>query len=349
METGNLVNKKKLNSRFGFFYILSIVLLALIFSGLWNMYYQSNAISSNITRSGDNADANEILKQDELLHAGLKRLQQLDDSYALFVIDAADSHRLDSLNRVIENIETALSNSIDSIAHEKKTFNNVLNMVKRDSLVSAFKLALNSRTSLGYIRTALSGSNSNFSEDQRRLLQLKLDVENKNKRIVALEKQLMAQQSAKVTAAPPEPKSRANQENEVLREQNKMHEELISRLQAANTSLTKSNSRLTQQVADVRSSISLNEGQSKTDQKKTDNLENKIIDLEAELEFAKIDCNLSRADAKQIISNSKQRKQLLQESLNSLSNLSHSSNLSTQRTAKEKLSRLQSIVATIRD
>ncbi|MBC8034858.1 MAG: hypothetical protein H7Y03_11975 [Chitinophagaceae bacterium] len=78
-------------------------------------------------------------------------------------------------------------------------------------------------------------------------------------------------------------------------------------------------------------------------------LEKRISDLNAELRFAKVDCNLTRADVTQIISNSKQRKELLAEALASLNNLSRSDDAVIAQKAKEKFQRLNNIAKTVRD
>ncbi len=82
---------------------------------------------------------------------------------------------------------------------------------------------------------------------------------------------------------------------------------------------------------------------------KLKSLNDKIDGLNAELSLAKIDCNLTRANGKDIIYNSRQRRDLLEESLTSLKNLANSGNPVIQRMVKEKMQLLQNIAATVRD
>ena len=82
---------------------------------------------------------------------------------------------------------------------------------------------------------------------------------------------------------------------------------------------------------------------------KIKSLNNKIDDLYAQLSLEKIDCNLTRANGKDIIYNSRQRRVLLQESLTSLKNLANSDNPFIQRMVKERMQLLQNIAATVRD
>lgn len=87
--------------------------------------------------------------------------------------------------------------------------------------------------------------------------------------------------------------------------------------------------------------------ESKTD--RSAELTSKIEELEAALRLAEVNCNLTRADAREIIYNSKQRKALLENSLNILRNLSASPNQTVQKKAREKMTELKTIASTIRD
>ena len=82
---------------------------------------------------------------------------------------------------------------------------------------------------------------------------------------------------------------------------------------------------------------------------KVNSLEQKVQDLNADLYFAKVDCNLSRADAQQIISNARQRKELLSESLAMLTSLSASGDAGIQKKAKEKIAHLNHIATALHD
>ena len=86
-----------------------------------------------------------------------------------------------------------------------------------------------------------------------------------------------------------------------------------------------------------------------TAENKINALQEKIQYLNADLYFAKIDCNLTRADAQQIISNARQRKELLSESLTMLNTLSAYGDASIQKKAKEKILHLNHIATALHD
>lgn len=159
-----------------------------------------------------------------------------------------------------------------------------------------------------------------------------MELQKKDNRILALEDQLRLQKQSTSDNSSNASEVQLKNEIQVLQAGLRKEEEKISSLLALNNSLTKDNNRLTAQFNDLKSNTSsLPKGQEGPESSKNNNLQSKIDDLDAELKFAKIDCNLSRADAKQIISNFRQRKDLLQESLNTLNTLSHSNNITIQK------------------
>jgi len=78
-------------------------------------------------------------------------------------------------------------------------------------------------------------------------------------------------------------------------------------------------------------------------------LEQQLSASTAELNFAKIDCNLARADAQQIISNARQRKELLTEALTMLRTMEGNTDATIQKKAKEKILRLNQVAKTLHD
>ena len=348
MKTQNIVERKKLKFQFAVLYIVSILLLAMIFTALWDIFSFPKQMDSR-DKPGGTSEEYEILKQDELLHASLNNLQQLDEKYTILIADSAGRQALDSLKQLIHNAEVSFSNTIDSIERQKRTFNISSNAVRLNSIISAFRSALNNRRSSSYIPGTLSGENVDFSTVKTKLLKLEIELQNKDNMILALEDKIKIQKTGTPNNFSNPLDIRLKKELKLLQADVKKQEERVFSLLALNNSLTKDNNRLTAQLNDLRSNTAVSTGQERTKGGKSDNLQNKIDGLEAELIFAKIDCNLSRADAKQIISNFRQRKDLLQESLNALRNLSHSKNVTIQKKAKEKLNLLQSVASTVRD
>ena len=78
-------------------------------------------------------------------------------------------------------------------------------------------------------------------------------------------------------------------------------------------------------------------------------LEKRVSDLNTEIRLAQVDCNLSRVDATQIISNSKQRKALLSDALNTLNTLAVNGDATVKRKVLDKINRLNQVSSTFRD
>ena len=78
-------------------------------------------------------------------------------------------------------------------------------------------------------------------------------------------------------------------------------------------------------------------------------LEHKPSGLSDELRFAQVDCNLSRADARQVVYNAKQRKDLLTDALTTLNDLARSQDPEVQKKARERLGLLRSIASSVHD
>ncbi len=77
--------------------------------------------------------------------------------------------------------------------------------------------------------------------------------------------------------------------------------------------------------------------------------EHRVAVLDAELRLAEVNCDLSRADARQIVYNAKQREGLLSAALTILNQLMLSPDAEIQKKARQKMTELRSIVSTVHD
>ena len=91
------------------------------------------------------------------------------------------------------------------------------------------------------------------------------------------------------------------------------------------------------------------DGGNGADQTRTKALERQSAQLNDDLRFAEVDCNLSRADARQIVYNAKQRKELLTDALSTLNELVKSPDEEVQRKAKERMNLLRNIASSVHD
>lgn len=344
MNAQNTVNKKQLKFRFALLYIVSLVLLSLIFLAFWNIYGTAR-VTTNDDTSANSLEEHNILKQDELLHRGLIKLQQLDSKYATMLTDSSNKNALDSLNQLITSAENAYSSTIDKVNAQKNNITIAANKQMLDSILSSFRLALNNRRSVGFMRAALASDN-NLNDPQRKLLMLQIDLNNKNERILSLENELKNSKASGVDNTVASSQTAAPQQVQELQINIAKEKQNVAELTAQNNTLLKDNNRLNSLVNELKTNA--NDGQKKSGETNSE-MVNRINDLSTKLAFAQVDCNLTRADARQIISNSRQRKDLLQDALTALNSLAQSKNPSIQQKAKEKLTQLQSIASSSHD
>ncbi len=337
LDPEKLEEKKKLKSRIAILYIGSIILFILL-AILW---FHNSPKSETLANGTSRQDAENIalLNQDELLHQSLKNLDQLDISYAKLVAAGADSVTLNNLDNLINTSETAFSDLIDSISNQKSFFKNQVNAERSDNILYAFVSALNYRKSNSSLRTSFFGNNKNLQGDTLKILQLQANVQNKTETIDYLMSQLNFKNHLN-TFLPNElsiePKMKPGSMQAIIKRQRDSIQILLS----VYNSLIKDNTSMASQLKTKTND---------TDADKINSLNSKIDDLYAELTLQKVDCNLTRVSGKDIISTARQRKDLLQESLNSLRNLAGATNPVVQRKVKDKMLQLQNIAATARN
>ncbi len=354
MKSQIVSDKRNLKLRFAILYIVSLVLLSVIFITFWNMHDAQEKTISVADPSG-NSEEYQIIKQDELLHKGLIELQQLDSKYASQFANAASKESMDSLNDLISTADESFGDVIGSVENQRNTFTNAANKIMLDSITNSFRVALNNRRSNGFMRKAVSALNSNMGTDQREVLKLKMDLSNKNDQILTLENGL---KNVKSDASNNSTEALATaQQVQSLQADLAKAKQALTNLTSQNNTISKDNNRLTAQInelelnnkTDGQKTAAGDNNTNNTNNSNDANMLNKIEDLNTQLAFAQVDCNLTRADPKQIISNSKQRKDLLQEALNSLNNFARSNNAAIQKKAREKLVQLQSIASAAHD
>ena len=347
MQSGYFEEERKLKIKFAIILIASIVLLSGVFVAIW--FY--NAPTYTEMPSGD-AENIVLLNEDQLLHEGLMKLDELNINYSKFLTGSADRTSLDSLNNLINTSEADFSNLIDRMYSQKSKFKNPGNSEKSDNIIHAFISSLNYRKSYDSLRMASAGlvNGKNLEGDNLTIQQLQMSVQGKDDTIKNLLSQLRFQNQLKKYDSPVEQYIQPNTEIESLQSNVKKQRDSIKILSTVYNSLIKDNSNLTDQL----NKLKLNNNNNNTSDEgqmpdKINSLNNKIDDLNAELVFARVDCNLTRANGKDIIYNSRQRKDLLNESLRSLKYLSKSDNPVIQRKVKDKLQVIQNLSSTVRD
>jgi len=323
-------------------FILAGVAALLLLMAIFFTNDTGSKIGGAVTAENKMAEEIEIVSTNMLLHSQFSKLQKLDEEFNTTVFNNGSPASIDSANRLVEQQEKLFTASIDSINKNKQKYNAWSNVVMIDSITNTFTNALANRKYLADIRSSLEGKTINMGAEQKEIMKLETDIRKKNSEIAALENLLKSPavvENRKQSLSAKEKEIQTALKEEEMRNAGLL--DIITDLKNDNAKLASENKLKKTDNTQADAMVSA--------KNKMQELENEISDLNAELSFARIDCNLSRADAKKIISNSKQRMQLLEESLKSLQTLAGSDNLSIKRKAKEKLAELSSIASTVRD
>lgn len=332
---------------------VAAVLIAVV--AIWGNNLSGTKKSEVAVLSDKLSEARQVLRNDVLLHEHFRRLQELDQRYGLMLMKSPAPAQLDSVNHAINAQENAMKKSLDSISNESTKYNAWANVVISDSITSSFKKALSNRKYIANIRSAIEGKPIDISSGDKEAMQMQFDMEKKDEIIASLEKELKSkaaisqQQQVETKAAPAANKNELQKQNESLEASLKEEEMRNTGLLDITRSLRQDNEKLITELSKVRRNNASDDASNLSSKNKFASLQEQIDDLNAELNFAKVDCSLTRADSKKIISNSRQRKELLAQALQSLQSLSRSENSAIQRRAREKISELNQIASTVRD
>ena len=346
MTEGNVDEINKIKQRFAIFYLVSLVLLVFIFlllSGrglkLFRFGNTAQQVQPELIRN------NQMLVQDGLLHSRLNNLQQMDGNFAMTLTDSSKKGQVDSINRTILVMEANFLKTLDSIEYENKRNTGNSQEVMRD-ITEAFREELSNRRVLTNLRMALSSGNKMFTGDQTMVLQWQNEMLAKQKRIESLENDLKAWQLNLYNNNHSSVNELLKQDNTILQSAYKEQDKKIATLTTANMALKLENDKLRTQPSDTRK---VTDAGDNTNKEKYAAMERQISELNAEIRLSQVDCNLSRADAQQIISNSKQRKVLLSDALNLLNGLSKTEDPVLLLKVREKIARLKQLANTVRD
>lgn len=345
MNSKNFTTSRSVRLKFVGLYLVSITLIAVIFYFLWRpgdkRIFRDPATDPESTIIDRN-----ILIADALLHSRISRLQLLYQQYIKIASDSTSLLNLDSINTVITNAENSLKTTIDSLDFESRRIA-LKNQNGYTSILSSFRSILQSSRMLHDLQAEMTDSTDSFTTEDQALLGLQQQLIEKELRIADLESQIRQGYPAYTSYSAPS--NDQTEEEEYLKSALTAEKMKTEDLTANVNSLKNENEILTTQLNELRKSSSSNDATNSNLKNRNIFLERQVEDLSSALRFAKIDCNLSRADAQQIISSARQRKDLLIEALTALNDLSRSKDVVIQEKAKDKMNQLNRIATTLRD
>lgn len=320
--------------RFAGLFVGSLFLLFLVF-----LSFRKSADDRIGTKPSDET-IDFSLPGDINLQARAGELEELDARFAGMISLAAKPQQLAEVDSLIDLSETKLRFTLDSISKKINDLEPAQNAAFR-RVISSFGSILNARKSISNIRESMLVNPVSLTAVQQKELAEKTELLFKDKRISELER-LVANMDSKPLATTESPMP-AGEEAQIIKqmESNAMllkqqidaQKTTIERLRTANEGLKTAQANFTSALVSEKNVES----------------ETKLEVLTADVSFAQVDCNLVRVDANQIISNAKQRRLLLMESLRILNSLIKSGNADIQQKARERLALLNKISSALRD
>ena len=348
MQAKNFTERRKRIIAFAGIYAASIILLLFIFSAFGMSFGTKEPDERKAHTYPQPLAETELLHADSLLHAELQQLQQSDIRYSLLADSAGNTQR--------NNAAMAAADALDDI---KKTIDSIQQMTTSHTgaegaryaiMINTFKSVLNDRLIIKNTQASMAAGKTLLSASPQDMLQWKNELLLKDNDISRLQTEIKVLQGREPVSLKTSGTEEAQKgENELLKtaftDQQKEYDELKDKYNRLKTD----NSSLAMQLTDLKKAALQPEKINDVKDNRVEKLEQQVDDLNADLYFARIDCNLTRTDAQQIISNARQRKELLSESLVMLNSLSKSPDADIQKKAKEKIVRLKRIASTLHD
>lgn len=281
-----------------------------------------------------------LISSNETLQQKLTALQQLDGQYAASLTDTAAGTATDSLDKLILLEEGNFKTAVAAAGEEANSLPEGDSKTRFEKMIAAYQSLIESRRSAGMLRNIMAVKSGSLGSGEKQLLGLQNELEEKSSRIASLERALEQMKNR------PPAVVKDNSGNAALQQHIEALESKMAALSTLNTGLKQDNERLQQLQGDMKKTAGSSEQLLK---EKNLSLQQRIDDLTAEIQLVKVDCNLNRVDATQIISNAKQRRQLLTEASDILTHLSASNNAEISRKVKEKVNKLNRVAGNYRE
>jgi len=129
----------------------------------------------------------ELMQVDELLHARLWQLQNMDQQFSSLANEKSDESSLASTNAAIQNNEVAFRKSIDSIDQLGRQYDEKAGNNSFQNLTMFFKTILENRRYLSYARLDLATEDKGAGGYKQAILKLQDELSKKDKIIAEFE------------------------------------------------------------------------------------------------------------------------------------------------------------------
>jgi chromosome segregation ATPase len=220
------------------FYAASIILIIILTAAYLRPLPRRDEKAS--IRTGGSAD-NQILAIDNILHNRLNDLYRTHSEYAESQHKKTEVAKFASQNFL--SAKRALKNTIDSVEKQNSAF---LTYARFDTILSSFKLASNIYDNLNAVAPVIPVNAEKDNSNDEAILQLKRELESKDRRIVEMEKQLQASKPSSVPVSADYAK---------LQNENKTLSASVNSLSSRNASLAEANKSMKKEIEKLNRQI----------------------------------------------------------------------------------------------
>jgi DNA repair exonuclease SbcCD ATPase subunit len=221
------------------FYAASIILIIILTAAYLRPLPTRDEKAS--VNTGGSAD-NQILAIDNVLHKRLNELYRTHSEYLGSQHKKRDVEQFASQNFL--SAERALKNTIDSVEKQKGAF---LTYASFDTILSSFKLISSTYDNSNAVAPVTSINAEKDNSNDEAILQLKRELESKDRKITEMEKQL---QASKPPSSVPVSGDYAKLQNE-----NKTLSTTVNSLSSRNASLAEANKSMKKEIEKLNRQI----------------------------------------------------------------------------------------------
>jgi hypothetical protein len=194
MNPENSIEIKQKKYRFFLYYFVAILLIGIIFAGLFSGDGDS---VKGILALKKQDEQKAIARADSLLHSYLKNLQILDEEGIHLFTDSVYTtggtslqEKIDRLDTRTGEVEGKIAKAIGNLSLAAKSFTTEANRNSAANLINAYEVACKNHQTLKDIRSVLILSMNNSENSAQLFARLQTEMQRKNKRIEMLEAEI---------------------------------------------------------------------------------------------------------------------------------------------------------------
>lgn len=175
----------------------TVAILAIVFLDIFLNHSQTPGSLGRKKSKSSSGQHDDLKVADELLHARLWQLQDMDQQFASLLTRQYDQNSLARTNSSIQSAEESFRKSIDSIAQVGTAYDQSSGTNDFENMSTFFRKILENRRFIAFTRMGIVSGNEGSGNDKQTILKLQNEIYEKDKMIAAAatDKAVMALQT----------------------------------------------------------------------------------------------------------------------------------------------------------